>query len=78
MDVNARMFPVIAELVASVAELPTCQKTVHCRAPPRRIMLLPDAVTSVDAILKMKTPSGSPVESSVRIPVISKYPASES
>ena len=28
-DVKARIFPLKAELVPSVAELPTCQKTLH-------------------------------------------------
>ena len=68
----------MAEYVPSVAELPTCQKIEHDPAPPRTTTLLYEAVTSVDAILKTKIPSGSLVASSVRVPVISKYPARES
>jgi hypothetical protein len=77
MDVSARMFPLKVEPVPSVAELPTCQKTLQACAPPRRLTLLLDAVMSVDAIWKMKTPLGSPWASSVRVPVIWNVPAAE-
>jgi hypothetical protein len=77
MEVNARMFPRKEELVPSVAELPTCQNTLHACAPPRRLTLLLDAVTSVDAIWKMKTPLGSACASSVRVPVIWNVPDAE-
>ena len=74
MDANARMFPMKVEVVPSVAELPTCQKTLQACAPPRRLTLLLDAVMSVVAIWKMKTPLGSPWASSVRVPVIPNVP----
>ena len=44
----------------SVAELPTCQKTLADWAPLSRFTPLPDAVMRVDAALKTKTASGSP------------------
>jgi hypothetical protein len=78
IDVRARMFPTNTEPVPSVAELPTCQKTLQDWAPLIRKTLLFDAVVSVDAILKMKTAFGSPWPSSVSAPVIPKVPAAES
>jgi hypothetical protein len=60
--------------VPSVAELPTCQKTLQADAPPRRLTLLLDAVTSVAAIWKMKTALESPWASRVSVPVIWKVP----
>ncbi len=77
MDVDARMFPLKVELVPSVAELPTCQKTLQACALPRRLTLLLDAVMSVDAILKTKTPLGLAWASSVRVPVIWNVPDRE-
>ena len=69
IDVKARMLPWNAVLVPSVAELPTCQKTLHAWAPLTRRTLLSVAVTSVDGIWKMNTARGSPCASSVRRPV---------
>ena len=69
IDVKARMLPWNAVLVPSVAELPTCQKTLHAWAPLTRLTLLSVAVMSVDAIWKMNTARGSPCASSVRRPV---------
>src|SRR5512132_1306228 len=77
MEVNARMLPVKVEFVPSVAELPTCQKTLQADASPSRLTLLLDAVMSVAAIWKMKTPLGSPWASSVSVPVIWNVPDSE-
>src|SRR5665213_2492146 len=37
MDVSAKMFPLNSEFVPSVAELPTCQKTLQALAPLARI-----------------------------------------
>jgi hypothetical protein len=65
MLVNARIFPASDVPVPSVAELPTCQNTLH-RDPP--LLTTTDellAVVSVLAILKMKTPGLL----SVRVPV---------
>ena len=36
IDVKARMFPLKTEFVPSVAELPTCQKTLQALAPLAR------------------------------------------
>ena len=69
IDVKARMLPWNAVLVPSVAELPTCQKTLHAWAPPMRLTLLPDAVISVEPAWKTKTALGSPWASSVKAPV---------
>ena len=69
IEVSARMLPLKAVRVPSVAELPTCQKTLHAWAPLMRLTLLSVAVVSVDAIWKMKTARGSPWASSVRAPV---------
>ncbi len=61
-----------------VAELPTCQKTLHAWAPLVRSTELPTTVVSVDAILKIQTASGSPWALSVNSFVISNVPADES
>src|SRR3989454_1798077 len=68
MEANARMFPLNTEPVPSVAELPTCQKTLAALAPPLRITWRAEVVVRVDAIWKMKTALASPWASSVRSP----------
>ena len=45
-EVNARMLPTKVVLVPSVAELPTCQYTLHGEAPLIRATVLLDAVIS--------------------------------
>ena len=77
MDVNAKICPTKCEFVPRVAELVTCQKTRQNRAPLMSLTLLPDAVISVEADLKMKTALGSPLASSVSVPVIWKVPSYE-
>ena len=64
------MVPTNCVFSPSVAELPTCQITLHAWADPTRTMLLPDAVISVLAIWNMKTALASPLPSSVRAPVM--------
>ena len=68
IDVRARMLPVKAEPVPSVAELPTCQNTLQAWAPPVRTTLLAESVTRVDGAWKMKTAFGSPPASRVSDP----------
>src|ERR1035437_3802228 len=65
MDVSARMFPLKSELVPSVAELPTCQKTLQAVAPLARATWLPLPGGSVDPIWKMNTAPGLPAPSRV-------------
>ncbi len=48
MDVCARIVPTKLVVEPSVAELPTCQKTLHACAPPSRMTLALEAVVSVD------------------------------
>lgn len=74
IEVRARMLPTKVELVPSVAELPTCQKTLQAWAPPMRLTWLPDPVMRVEAIWKMKTALGSPWASRVSVPV---FPSEE-
>ncbi len=69
MDVSARMSPTKPEEVPSVAELPTCQTTLHGCAPLMSMTWLPDAVVRVEATWNMKTALGSPCASSVSAPV---------
>ena len=69
-DVKARIFPLKIEFVPSVAELPTCQKTLQAWAEFMRTTLLVPEVMSVELVLKTKTALGSPAASSVRVPVI--------
>ena len=59
-EVNARMVPAKVVLVPSVAELPTCQKTLHAWASPSSSTVLFGAVVSVDPAWKMNTAEGSP------------------
>jgi RecA/RadA recombinase len=48
IDVDARIEPLNCVVVPSVAELPTCQNTLHACAPFSRATTLPDAVVNVD------------------------------
>ena len=68
IDVKARMDPLKVEAVPSVAELPTCQKTLQAWAPLTRFTLLADAVVSVEPAWKMKTAFALPWASSVSAP----------
>jgi len=69
MLVSARMFPANEVVVPSVAELPTCQKTLHWLPPLLITTDDPLAVVSVLPNLKMKTAAGLPWALSVRLPV---------
>jgi hypothetical protein len=69
IDVRAMMLPWKSVVVPSVAELPTCQNTLHARAPLIRLTPLFDAVVRVDPIWKMKRAFGFPAASRVRSPV---------
>lgn len=60
MSVSANRFPRNTELVPRVAELPTCQKTLHACVPLINATVLDDDVISVDPAWKTKTASGSP------------------
>ncbi len=50
IDDSARMLPRKIELVPSVAELPTCQNTLHSCAPLIRVTVLLDAVINVELV----------------------------
>ena len=63
------------ELVPSVAELPTLQKTLQAWAPFMRVIVLPVEVIRVDAAWKMKIAFPSPCPSRVNIPELAKVPA---
>jgi hypothetical protein len=69
MEVRARMVPRKLESVPSVAELPTCQKTLQDWASLIKLTWLADAVVSVEPAWKTKTALGSPPPLSVRAPV---------
>jgi hypothetical protein len=68
-EVRARTVPTNAEVVPSVAELPTCQNTLHAVAPLSSRTRLPDAVITVLAAWKMNTAVGSPSASRLNVPV---------
>lgn len=70
IDVEAITVPTRFDVVPRVAELDTCQKTLHAVELPRITTLLALAVISVDAVWKMKTAFGSPWVSRVSVPVI--------
>jgi hypothetical protein len=67
-DVFARMEPTNTDDVPSVAELPTCQNTLHSCAPLMRLTVLLDAVMSAESVWKMKTDVGSFAPSSTSGP----------
>jgi hypothetical protein len=69
IDVVARIEPAKFVVVPKVAELPTCQNTLHAWAPFSRATVLEVAVVNVDAAWKMKTESASPAPLSVTVPV---------
>nr|WP_254896775.1 hypothetical protein [Amycolatopsis sp. Hca4] len=60
IDVNAMIVPTKFEFVPSVAELPTCQYTLHACAPLIKFTSLAGAVINVDATWKIHTVSDSP------------------
>jgi hypothetical protein len=72
IDVNASTVPTKVEPTPSVAELPTCQKTLQGWPPLMTITLLFTAVMRVDPAWKIHTAPGSPWASRVRVPVIAK------
>ncbi len=53
------MLPLKTDAVPRVAELPTCQNTLQAFAPLMRVTRLPEPVTRVDSVWKMKTALGS-------------------
>ena len=63
------MVPAKVERTPRVAELPTCQKTLHELAPLMSCTVLVDAVVRVVGTWKTQTEVGSFWPSSVRIPV---------
>src|SRR5450830_1262940 len=69
MLVSARMLPASFVLVPRVAELPTCQNTLHFEPPLITTTDEPLAVVSVLPIWKTKTASGSPRALRVSVPV---------
>ena len=69
IEVSARMLPTNTEPVPSVAELPTCQNTLHSWAPLISDTVLADPVMSVESVWKMNTEFGLPSPSSTSVPV---------
>lgn len=49
-DARAMMDPANVDVVPSVADVPTCQKMLHCCVPLTRTMLDPVDVVSVEPI----------------------------
>jgi hypothetical protein len=68
MSVRANRFPRNTELVPRVAELPTCQNTLHACVPLINATVLEEEVINVDPAWKTKTALGSPCASSVTVP----------
>jgi hypothetical protein len=68
-DVRARIVPTKSLVVPIVAELPTCQKTLHAWAPFSSATVLPEAVVRVDPARKMKTELASPPPFNVKVPL---------
>ena len=67
--VSARIDPRKTDPTPSVAELPTCQKTLHDWVPFTNWTTLDDAVMSVEPAWKTNTAAGSPPASRVNVPV---------
>ena len=55
IDASAKIVPLKFEAVLSVAELPTCQNTLHAFARLISVTVLLVEVVSVEAIWKMNT-----------------------
>ena len=68
-EARARIVPTKVDPTPSVAELPTCQNTLHSWAPPMSVIVLPVAVVRLEFVWKMKTDVGSPAPSSTKGPV---------
>ena len=60
MEVSAMMVPTKVVSVPSVAELPTCQKTLQACAPLMSATVLLDDVMRVEPIWNTQTAEGSP------------------
>ena len=69
MEVRATTLPTNVVLVPMVAELPTCQKTLHGWAAPVRATVALLAEIRVVPAWKMNTAAGSPSASRVTVPV---------
>lgn len=68
-EVSAMIVPTKLLVVPRVAELPTCQKTLHACAPFSSTTLLPEAEIKVEPAWKIKTASASPPPFRVTDPV---------
>jgi hypothetical protein len=68
-DAVARIVPAKLVVVPKVAELPTCQNTLHACAPFSSTTELDEAVVSVEPASKMNTESGLPAPFKVTVPV---------
>lgn len=70
IEAPARIFPERELLAPSVAEVPTCQKTLHGRPPPVIRTLEPAAVMRVVPVWKYHASLAEPVPARVKIPVM--------
>lgn len=70
IEVNAKILPLKAVVVRSVADEPTCQNTLHARAPLMSCTVDPVAAVRLDPIWNTKSALGSFSPSSVSVPVI--------
>ncbi len=68
-DVKAMIVPTKVVVVPSVAELPTCQNTLHAWAPLIRLTVLLEAEISVEPAWKMNTELASFSPFNVTVPV---------
>jgi hypothetical protein len=68
-EAAARIFPWNTLPVPKVAELPTCQNTLHANPPPVSRTLDPDAVVREDPIWKYHASLAEPVPTRVKVPV---------
>lgn len=69
IEVVARIDPAKLVVVPNVAELPTCQNTLHACAPFSSRTELVEAVVKVEPASNMKTESGFPAPFNVTVPV---------
>lgn len=75
IEAIAMIVPTKTEFVPSVAELPTCQNTLHSCAPFMSAMVLSELVIKVESDRKMKTDEGSPCPSKTSDPVSERVDA---
>ena len=76
MDCSATIVPWNCAAEPMVAELPTCQNTLHELAPPVMTMRVPEPIVRLDAARKTHTDSALPARVSCPVSARARAPPS--